>query len=128
MRKKGIIILMIVLCAAVLLGGLLFFSLFQADTGIYIGADSPFILFDHGSGEPVIMLPPKGKESMFSKLSTGDRILIIHNGTMMLSYPAQMNVYFCIRLKKGDASDVPESVMEVLEEMGWLRGGTIGQN
>ena len=53
---------------------------------------------------------------------------IIHNGTMMLSYPAQMNVYFCIRLKKGDASDVSESVMEMLEEMGWLRGGTIGQN
>ena len=102
--------------------------LFKMDTGIYIAADSPFILFDNGAGEPVIMRGPEGKDGMFSKLQTGDRILIVHNGAMMLSYPAQINVLFCIRLKKGDISDVPEGVMDSLEEMGWIRGGTFGQN
>lgn len=47
---------------------------------------------------------------------------------MMLSYPAQMNVYFSLRLKKGKAGDVPESVLDSLEEMGWLPGGALGQN
>ena len=44
----------------------------------------------------------------------------------MLSYPAQMNVYFSLRLKKGKAGDVPESVLDSLEEMGWLPGGALG--
>lgn len=129
MRKKAKwIILAAVFAFAAIFAGVVLLSPFRTDTGIYIAAGSPFILFDGGSGEPVIMLCPKGKDNMFSKLKTGDRILIVHNGTMMLSYPGQMNVYFCIRLKKGDISDVPEGVMESLEEMGWKQGGTIGQN
>lgn len=126
MRKKRIIVLVVGVFLAAVIAGLLVLSPFRTDTGIYIAAGSPFILFDRGSGEPVIMLCPEGKDNMFSKLKTGDKILIVHNGTMMLSYPAQMNVYFCIRLKKGDVSDVPEGVMESLEEMGWKQGGTIG--
>ncbi len=59
---------------------------------------------------------------------TGDKILVFHNGCMMLSYPAQLNVSFCIRLKKGDVSDVPEGVLESLEEMGFIRGGSFGKN
>lgn len=128
MRKKRMIVLRVVVLLAGFSAVLLILSPFRTGTGIYIAAGSPFILFDGGSGEPVAMLYPEGKDSMFSKLKTGDRILVVHNGTMMLSYPAQMNVYFCIRLKKGAASDVPESVMKSLEEMGWKQGDTFGQN
>lgn len=131
MRKKMwfIIPVVIVLLVLVLLVGIFFTGiLFQMDTGIYIGADSPFILFDHGSGEPVMMQSSEEKRGMFSRLRTGDRILIGHNGAMMLSYPAQINVFFCIRLKKGDISDVPKEAMDSLEEMGWLQGGTFGQS
>lgn len=131
MRKKIWFMIPIILILIVLLlsAGIFFAGiLFKMDTGIYIGADSPFILFDHGSGEPVMMLGPEGKSGMFSGLRTGDRILIGHNGTMMLSYPAQINVFFCIRLKKGDISDIPKEAMDSLEEMGWLQGGTFGQS
>lgn len=128
MRKKRMVVLLVVVLLAGFSAVLLILSPFRTDTGIYIAADSPFILFDKGSGEPVVMLYPEGKGSMFSKLKTGDRILIVHNGAMMLSYPAQMNVYFCIRLKKGAASDVPERVMKSLEEMGWKQGVTFGQD
>lgn len=117
MRKKSwiIVIAIFIVC----LGGGLFLCFFKASTGIYIAAGSPVIVFDGGSGEPVVMLGRTGDE-MFSNLQTGDRILIIHDGTMMLSYPAQMNVRFCIRLKKGDQSSVPEEAMESLRELGWL--------
>ena len=130
MRKKlwFIIPVILILFVIVLAAGMFFSRLFSMDTGIYIAGDSPFIVFDQGHGEPVIMLSPEGKKGMFSKLQTGDRILIVHNGAMMLSYPAQINVLFCIRLKKGDITDVPEEAMDSLKEMGWNRGGTFGQN
>ncbi len=106
MRKKRMVVLLVVVLLAGFSAVLLILSPFRTDTGIYIAADSPFILFDKGSGEPVVMLYPEGKGSMFSKL----------------------NVYFCIRLKKGAASDVPERVMKSLEEMGWKQGVTFGQD
>lgn len=129
MRKKvWLIISAAVLDIVLLLAGVVVRRISPWDTGVYIAADAPFIVFDNGSGEPVIMLPPEGKGDMFARLQTGDRILVFHSNAMMLSYPAQMNVFFCIRLKKGDVSDVPEAVMDSLKELGWLQGGTFGQN
>lgn len=118
MRKKMLISVgLMVVC--VLAAALFIWRPLKASTGIYIAAGSPIIVFDGGSGEPVVMQGRKGDE-MFSNLQTGDRILIFHDGTMMLSYPAQMNVFFCTRLKKGDESAVPEETMESLRGMGWL--------
>ena len=122
MRKKLWIVAPILVL--VFLGAGILRHLFKADTVIYIDAGEPIIIFDRG--EPVVMLGRK--EGMFSGLRTGDRILILHDGTMMLSYPAQMSVHFCIRLKKGDVSDVPEAAMEQLREMGWLEEEAFGQN
>lgn len=119
MKKKFIIILIALICVAG--AGLFALSPFTFSTGIYIEADEGIIVFDKGSGEPVVI---RGRTRNFR---TGDRILVLHDGTMMLSYPAQMNVYFSMRLKKGDISDVPQSALDSLEEMGWLGGG-LGQN
>lgn len=111
MKKKFIIILIALICLAA--AGLFALSPFTFSTGIYINANDDIIVFDRGSGEPIVI---RGRIGDFR---TGDRILILHDGTMMLSYPAQMNVYFSIRLKKGDVSNVPRSVLDSLEEMGW---------
>lgn len=127
-KRRGIIVAAVVLFLAVLLAGMLIWGPFRFATGTYIAAESPFLLFDGGSGEPVVMVNGTGKEDAFAKLRTGDKVLVVHNGTMMLSYPAQMDIYFCIRLKKGDASDIPKSVLESLEEMGWIQGGALGQD
>ena len=121
MRKKVMIAAWILAGLLAVAAGALALSPFRFSTGIYIAADSPLILMDGGSGEPVVMLGRTGD------FRTGDHVLILHNGTMMLSYPAQMNVYFCIRLKKGDASEVPEEALKTLEEMGWLEEKTFGQ-
>lgn len=120
MKKRAVIILSAGIC--LLAAGLFAVSPFTFSTGIYVDADDPIIVFDGGSGEPVVM---RGRTGSYR---TGDRILILHNGTMMLSYPAQMNVYFSIRLKKGDISNVPQAVLDSLEEMGWLWGGALGQD
>lgn len=121
MRRKVIIAALILTGLLAVAAGVFALGPFRFSTGIYIAADSPVILLDKGSGEPIVM---QGGSWAYQ---TGDRVLILHNGTMMLSYPAQMNVYFCIRLKKGDASDVPEETLKTLEEMGWLEGKTFGQ-
>lgn len=128
-KKTRIIVAAAFSCLLLLFAGVLLWSPFQAATGIYINAGSPVIVFDKGSGEPVVLLASGRKEGMFANLRTGDRVLIVHNGTMMLSYPAQMNAYFCFRLKKGDISDVPEAALNSLEELGWrIQGGSFGQN
>lgn len=120
MRKRIVIILLATVC--LLAAGLFVISPFTVSIGTYIAADRPLIVLDKGSGEPIVM------QGGSWDYGTGDRVLILHNGTMMLSFPAQMNVYLCIRLKKGDISNVPESVLDSLEEMGWLSGGGLGQN
>lgn len=120
MKKKVIVIIIALICLAA--AGLFALSPFTFSTGIYIHAGEDIIVFDKGSGEPVVIRGGIGN------FRTGDRILVLHDGTMMLSYPAQMNVYFSIRLKKGDISDVPQSALDSLEEMGWLSGGGFGQN
>lgn len=120
MRKRTVIVLLAI--AYLFAAGLFVLSPFTFSTGTYIAADSPMIVLDGGSGEPVAM------QGGSWDYGTGDRVLILHDGTMMLSYPAQMNVYLCIRLKKGDISKVPESVLDLLEEMGWISGGRLGQD
>ncbi len=120
MRKPVVIIIVAAVC--LLAAGLFVLSPFTFSTGIYIAADSPIIVFEQGSGEPVVI------HGRIGNYQTGDRILILHDGTMMLSYPAQMNVYFSIRLKKGDITQVPQSTLDALEEMGWLTGGRFEQN
>jgi len=112
MKKRVVIILVVASC--LLAVGLFVVSPFTFSTGIYVDAGEPIIVFDEGSAGPVVM---RGRTGNYR---TGDRILILHDGTMMLSYPAQMNVFFCIRLEKGDEASVPEEVMESLKELGWL--------
>lgn len=120
MRKP--VVITIVAVIGLLAVGLFALSPFTFSTGIYIAADSPMIVFEQGSGEPVVI------HGRIGNFQTGDRILIVHDGTMMLSYPAQMNVYFSICLKKGDITRVPQSALDALEEMGWLTGGRLGQD
>ena len=125
-RRKWLIAAVIPTC--VLIGGILLWKPIRADMGIYIEAGEPIVVFHGGFREPIVMRSTAGNHDMFKKLRTGDKILVFHNGCMMLSYPAQLNVSFCISLKKGDVSDVPEGVLESLEEMGFIRGGSFGKN
>lgn len=125
--KKWLAAAGVLVSLCILAGVVWFWGPVRADTGIYIAADEPIVVFNGGSGEPVVMRTGEGNSKMFQKLRTGDKILVFHDGRMMLSYPAQLNVFFCIRLKKGESSDLPEGVLKSLEEMGWIRGGSFGK-
>ncbi len=58
---------------------------------------------------------------MFSKLSDGDKILVVHGSTAE-SYPARTGAYAVFKLSDGTIDDVPAEVRTELEELGWLTG------
>ena len=62
----------------------------------------------------------RSKKDLFSDLSSGDEILVIHDG-IQESYPASTGVYYCKKLSDGKPEDIPTSVIESLTEMGWLK-------
>ena len=56
---------------------------------------------------------------MFYNLDVGDRILVIHTG-IEESYPGQTTARPVFKLSSGDASDIPDVVIDSLIELGWL--------
>lgn len=60
-------------------------------------------------------------ENIFSGLQTGDKILIVnkHDDTVVLT-PGGPVCYFCLRLGKGDLSDIPEEYLEQLRDFGYI--------
>lgn len=118
--RKVFKIMGISIAALLLLLGILFFILISKGCSITIGhcliADNgSYLLVDENS--PIVM--SSKSESMFSNLSTGDKIFVIHSG-VETSYPAQTGVYFCLKLGSGDISDISEDVIHKLIELGWL--------
>lgn len=129
MKRKGWLTaaaVSVLLC--ILMGVMWFLKPVHADVGFYIAAEEPMVVFRGRYWEPVVMRSSAENRRRFQKLHTGDKILVFHDGRMMLSYPAQLNVYLCIRLRKGDVSDLPEGGSEALEEMGWIQGGSFGKS
>lgn len=120
--KKPLIAVIIVIAALVLIifAGLFIMGErgFYPTVGTYIKAASGdnMILMDGG---PCIMSNQTGNENVFSGLQTGDKILII-NCAVNTSYPGYTGCYFCLRLGKGDISDIPEKHLEQLKELGWI--------
>jgi len=116
--KKKFLFISIIGVAAILLTGILLMTqnsiglstgtCIVADNGRYLG------VFDNS---PVVKR--SGKDSLFSELETGDRIFVVHDG-IAESYPGKTGVYFVWKLSDGQASDVPEEVVESLTELGWL--------
>lgn len=128
MKRKGWLIAAVSVLLCILMGVMWFLNPAYAGVGFYIAAEEPMVAFQGRYGEPVVMRSSEEYCKRFQKLHTGDKILVFHDGRMMLSYPAQLNVHLCIRLRKGDVSDLPEGVSEALEEMGWIRGGSFGKS
>lgn len=58
-----------------------------------------------------------GKDD-FDDLQTGDKVLVLH-GLVRETYPANTDALFILRLKKGTSKDIPASVVEELDSLGW---------
>ena len=119
MKKKRIRIGAICVIAILLLGAVVLVkNNISISTGTCIAADNGEYLVVLGQS-PVVMHQHTGKKTVFSGLNTGDKILILHDG-IDTSYPGQTGLYFLLKLSDGEESDVPEKIMDELQELGWL--------
>lgn len=111
------VLLLGVLTVVIVLGMLL-----HQGRGLTIGRclvaeNGSYMLIEENS--PIVMSDRSSEKDLFSGLSTGDKILVVHDG-IAESYPGQTGAYFCLRLSKGDISDIPKEVITSLRELGWL--------
>ncbi len=122
MKKKILIPLCIVL-ALVLLAvvGLLYMNANSLgfSVGRYLSANGSHMMILDNS--PIVMSNRTDNEALFSKLSDGDKILVLHNG-IEESYPGGTGVHAVFKLSDGTIDDVPAEVRTELEALGWLTG------
>lgn len=78
-------------------------------------ADNGSVMLIDGD-TPIVM---SGKNAMFQNLSTGDKLLVVHDG-INESYPAQTRAYLVLRLASGTEADIPVKVQMQLAELGWV--------
>lgn len=120
--KKAITVIMIVVVGLLLVINLGFSFLWAnrltLTTGTYIKTN--------GGSDMIIMNDSLSflhteSENIFSGLQTGDKILIVykHDKTVVLT-PGGPVCYFCLRLGKGDLSDIPEKYLEQLRDFGYI--------
>lgn len=119
MRKR----IAILICAALLiLAGLAVLVMasgsLSVSTGRILVADNgTVLLISHNSP---IVLGNRGRAWVTEGLSTGDEVLVIHDG-IAESYPAQTGAYFVYRKGGGTMADLPPQVLDSLRELGWIQ-------
>lgn len=118
--KKGLKIILtttgVLLAAILLFFGIILYKGMGITIGRCLIADNgSYLLIDDDS--PIVM--SSDSEKMFSKLSSGDKILVVHSGVNE-SYPGSTGVYLCLKLTNGDIYEIPARVIMDLTELGWL--------
>lgn len=116
-ERIGLAVAVCVLAAALLAAGM------AARTGslltgrFLLGDPDTPILID-ASGTPIVLTDRTGSD-LFAGLSDGDRILVVLS-PVAETYPARAGAYFCLRLDRGSAEDLPRHTLQTLAELGWL--------
>ncbi len=121
--KKKILIPICILLALVLLAvcAILYMNANSLgfSVGRYLSANgSHMVILDNS---PIVMSNRTDNEKLFSKLSDGDEILVLHNG-IEESYPGGTGAYAVFKLSDGTIEDVSAEVRTELEALGWLTG------
>ncbi len=73
-------------------------------------------------GNSPIQMSNQTNRDLFKGFENGDRITVLH-GAVAESYPGRTGVYAVLRHKRGNAGDIPQTVINSLMSMGWLDGG-----
>ena len=71
---------------------------------------------------PIVLSDRIGEDTPFSSLTTGDRLLVLHDG-IQETYPARTGVYSVCKTGSGSAADIPQQVIDSLAELGWYVEG-----
>ena len=122
MKKKLILIIVAAFILAVLgaVLGYLLLSGNEFDRGRVIVCNENAYVFVDDSGQFWVMKHYSSSKNIFEGLQTGDEILVYRSSAMAMSYPGQCSVKFCRKLESGSVSDIPESTITELKQIGWL--------
>ena len=116
----AVIALIIVIAAALaLIFGMKYFSGSELDTGRVVKCDGGVYVIAYDDGQ-FLQMNSSASRLLFDPLETGDKILIVRSSAIALSYPGQCYVKLCFTLSKGTVDDVPTSVINELERIGWI--------
>ena len=85
--------------------------------GRYLRVGKANLIIDENGG-PIVMNNISGNDELFDDLKNGDKIKIKCN-EVLNSYPAQTQVDKFKFLEAGDISDIPQSTINSLKELGW---------
>ncbi len=88
-------------------------------TGRYLRQDKGSSLIIDESNTPIVMSNYTGDENIFDNLENGDEIKITFS-SIRETYPAGTDIYSCELISKGDISDIDETVITSLEDLGWI--------
>ena len=117
MKKKKWLFLLIPLLAALALALMLQKGL-SLSSGRCLLAENGTVLLVTEGGEPIVLSNTRKRENLFSGLSTGDKILVLHDGVEE-TYPARTGAYALWKQADGSLADIPADTLRQLEEMGW---------
>lgn len=115
-----IMIVLAVILATVAALWVMFFNGNELETGRIVACGEESYVFVDENGGFWVMNDASNSKNLFEGLKTGDEILIYHSSAMALSYPGQCAVKWCFKLGNGSESDIPESVLNELERIGWI--------
>lgn len=124
-KKKWLIpitIIVVILIAFISTVGILISKGYGASIGLYLEANDgvAMLICDNSP----IVLSSNHNGDMFYNLDAGDKIFVIHTG-IEESYPGKTAALAVFKLSNGDASDIPQTVLTELFELGWLTDETI---
>ena len=115
MKKKILVIISVIVCVIAVGVFILAGRNISPSMGQYLRTDNGnMIILDKS---PIVMSTRNGND-MFEKYENGDKILVFHDG-INESYPGSTGVYFSVKLADGHISDISETVLRQLYEMGW---------
>ena len=89
---------------------------FRAGRCIKAENGSCMLLMDNS---PVVLSNHTLSSHPFSNYQTGDLLLVLHDGVQE-TYPGGTGAYLTLRLQKGTAGDIPQTVLSALAELGWV--------
>ncbi len=88
-------------------------------TGRFLVINDMTFMMITEDNSPIILANIKNIDGLFAGLTSGDEILVLHDG-IQETYPARTGAYRIWKRSSGTMDDIPGNVMQQLQELGWL--------
>ena len=125
MKRKILVILATIVAILLLLFAICFvvfgiasFKGYGVMEGKVLVTNTGYMIIDDDNS-PIEMSNQSENEEIFKGLTSGDKILIVHDG-IQERFPAGTGVYYCKKLYDGEYKDLPEQVIVSLIELGYI--------